>query len=178
MKMRERKNTCANVWFPLSDSSLLHMLHRNKSLQLRFSWGKGGVLFFVFFFLNSYTLVKSLKQAELCKAALRLIRQESALWHSHPCERRTKQLLKSVLAGAWSFSHLFMSAVLTQAYEVHPVLTQQKLLWKSEGRVWAQLFFIHQDLNYCEFFSSKCSIKSWPEDLKICSSGFLYTSSG
>lgn len=76
MKMRARKNTCRNVWFAFSDSSLLYMLHQNKSLQLHFSWGKGGVFFF---FLNSYTLVKSLKQAELCKAVLRLIRQESAL---------------------------------------------------------------------------------------------------
>lgn len=105
----------------------------------------------VVFFLNSYTLVKSLKPAELCKAVLRLIRQESALWHSHPCERRTDQLLKSVLAGAWSSSHLFMSAVLTQEQETHPVLSQQQLLWKSEGRVRVQLLFIHQDLNYCEF---------------------------
>lgn len=132
----------------------------------------------VVFFLNSYTLVKSLKQAELCKAVLRLIRQESVLWHSHPCERRMKQLLKSVLAGAWSSSHLFMSAVLMQEEEMHPVLTQQQLLWKSEGRVRAQLFFIHQDLNYCKFFSSKSSIKSWSEDIRICYNGFLYTSSG
>lgn len=134
------------------------------------------VVFGLFFFLNSYTLVKSLKQAELCKAVLRLLRQESVLWHSHPCERRMKQLLKSVLAGAWSSSHLFMSAVPTQEQEMHPVLTQQQLLWKSEGRVWAQLFFIHQDLNYCESFSSKSSVKNWPEDLKIWST--IYTSSG
>lgn len=74
MKMRERKNSRTNVGLPFSDSSLLYMLHQNKSLQLHFSWGKGGG-----FFLNSYTLVKSLEQAELCKAVLRLIRQESAL---------------------------------------------------------------------------------------------------
>lgn len=147
MKIRERKNTCINVLLTFSDSSLLFVLHQNKSLQLHFSWGKGGV----FFFLNSYTLVKSLKEAELCKAELRLIRQESMLWHSHPCERRMDQLLKSVLARAWSSSHLLMSAALTQEQETHPVFTLQQLLWKSEGRVHAQLLFIHQDLNYCEF---------------------------
>lgn len=162
------------MWFPFSDSSLLYVLHQNKSWQLHFSWGKGGG----FFFLNSYTLVKSLKQAELCKAVLRLIRQESARWHSHPCERRTNQLLKSVFAGAWSSSHLFMSAVLTQEQEMHPVLTQQQLLWKSEGRVWAQLFFIHQDLNYCEFFSSKTSIKTDQKALRFVPVDFPYTSSG
>lgn len=159
MKIRRRKNTHTDVWFTFSDSSVLYMLHQNKSLQLHFSWGKGGVVcvvrfgvfFAFFFFLNSYTLVKSLKQAELCKAVWRPIRQESVLWHSHSCERRMDQLLRSILTKAWYSSHLFMSAVLRQEQERHPALTQQELLWKSEGTVRVQLLFSHQDLNYCEF---------------------------
>lgn len=158
------------MWFTFSDSSLLYTLHQNKSWQLLFFLGEGR--WFGFLFLNSYTLVKSLRQSELCKAVLRLIRQGRAVGHSHPCERRVDQLLKSILTRAWSSSHLSMSAVLTREQETHSVLTQQQLLWKLEGWVRAQLLFIHWDLNYCEFCFQWELNKKWPQGLKIWSSGF------
>ncbi|KAK2511864.1 hypothetical protein Q9233_016653 [Columba guinea] len=60
-----------------------------------------------------------------------------------------------------------LRAVLRQEQETHPALTQQELLWKSEGMVRVQLLFSHQDLNYCEFsfwnapFTGRASKMMW-----------------
>lgn len=62
----------------------MYTLHQNKRLQF-FSRGKGGIFIF---FLNSYTLVKSLKQAELCKDPQRLLWRRGTMTSPMLCERK------------------------------------------------------------------------------------------